>query len=316
MNTQRTREVLEELKTLDLRTYPYEKAKSLMEEVFRFHAMLHIIPKGSAVLRARPNENGKSFSNENELSYKPQEFNKTYQRASTPHHTVFYAGALPDRKETLDLMVIATLEASPLVRKMTSDKNKALSNQIQSETITFGRWEVKKDLPLIAVCYNENFIQKHSLTKGLFKTYSDLLNTLTDEQKEISFKINNFIALEFAKDKIEADYDYLLSAIFTEIAIERGYIGVLYPSVRCEGEGFNVAIAPQFVSEHLKLTAVGESKIYNKNKEYFINHETFTYIDPNQKNFELKSLKGTNMFTDEEIIIASLNDQIDLLNSR
>jgi hypothetical protein len=134
----RVKEILEELRSLDLSTYPYQKVKALIEEIFYFHAMLYILPKGTPVLRARVNE-GKSFREPKDLSYKPQIFNKLYQRASTPYQTAFYAGALPERTNSIDLRIIATLEASSLVRKAMANEYLPLYNHIQMETLS--AWE-------------------------------------------------------------------------------------------------------------------------------------------------------------------------------
>ena len=312
MDVNRTKEILEELKCLDLSTYPYEKAKTLIEEVFKFHAMLYIIPKGSPVLRARLNENFKNFREVSDLSYKPQKYNKTYQRASTPYKTAFYAGTLPDNTKFNDIRVIATLEVSPLVRKAMTNKNLDLTKEIQIEMLTYGKWEAIKEIPLVALCYHKNFIEKHPVTEGLYKVYTESLSKLTEEEQEISKKVNDFFAAEFAKDEISHDSDYLLSAIFTEVAISLGHAGVIYPSVRCEGEGYNIAIAPEYVNTSFRLTAVGESKLYTKNKRFLINNDSITLIKPGQKRFTCISQRGRKNFTDEKIILAYLNNEIEL----
>lgn len=305
---------IEKLKNLDLSTYPYEEAKKLIEELFQFYSMLYVLPKGYTVLRARVNENNISFQEPKDLSYKPQQFNSYYQRASTPHKTAFYAAALPNTSKFSDVRVISTLETSSLIRAASSPNfvEDSTTDTIKEEIITYGKWEITKDLPLVMLFHSETFRERHPLTRDIYDSFYKSLKEAPEEYQQRSIETNDFFAKEFSKTDIKDDYDYLLSAVFTEVATERGFAGVLYPSVRCDGEGFNVAVSPEFVPNHLRLSAVGECKIYSKGKGHFLNDLSFSIIHPGQKRFTLHSLKGTRQYTDEGIIHAHLNGEIKL----
>ena len=60
------------------------------------------------------------------------------------------------------------------------------------------------------------------------------------------------------------EYDYVVSAIATQILCERGYHGVSYPSGRCEGFGINFAISSQVVDSSLKCVEVGLVRLQNQ----------------------------------------------------
>ena len=130
----------------------------------------------------------------------------------------------------------------------------------------------------------------------------------------MNFSNNDFLFKEFCKTNIRDDYDYLISAVFSEVITnDFNYDGILYPSVRMGGQyGFNVAIKPNVVDNCLELDVVGES-IYFKNKEKgiciverdgkYVLNKPITYINvPNRPNNEyiLKEL-GINNLQDLKI---------------
>jgi len=65
----------------------------LLKQVGEIGKIVHEFAIGTEFTRIRLNRHGEIFNKIEELSYKPQEFNKTYQRASTPNKTMFYASS-------------------------------------------------------------------------------------------------------------------------------------------------------------------------------------------------------------------------------
>ncbi len=71
----------------------------------------------------------------------------------------------------------------------------------------------------------------------------------------------------------------------------RGLSGVIYPSVRVNGEGFNVAISPGVVDKKLKIVAAAECSMYKLfentivdndfNIENIIDENSFSYYPVN-----------------------------------
>jgi len=73
-------EIINKLKELDLIKNPYDEAKELIRSLFeRFAIMSFTLHKGKKVTRARPNDEDIRFKKVTDLSYKPQEYNTTYQ---------------------------------------------------------------------------------------------------------------------------------------------------------------------------------------------------------------------------------------------
>jgi hypothetical protein len=236
---------------------------------------------GKTIIRARPNEAGQHFNSRSELSYKPEKFNTTYQRASTPNLTMFYGGTIPEDLKDGELdnaRIVSSLEASNLLRDKAQDGE---------QTITFSKWVVTKDIPLIAVCYHKDFTEKSSHTKELYNAYHDWIKQLPQELLDRSLAISTFLASEFAKTKIKGDFDYMISAIFTERSVARGQAGIYYPSARADGMGYNVAIAPHIVDTSLKLLVAGECTMYKKGDHTIVDNDVICTIDDDTKSFTM-----------------------------
>ncbi|MBN8856152.1 MAG: hypothetical protein BGO55_08280 [Sphingobacteriales bacterium 50-39] len=275
------RDAIAQLKALDLTTYPKNEIHTLIRQFGKFGAVAMDLHPGKVLIRARPNEAGKTFSLRSDLSYKPPKYNTTYQRASTPDQTMFYAGTIPEniRIDELDnARLIATLEASHLLRDNIPDGE---------QLITFSKWVVVKDIRLFAVCYHRDFTENSSHTHELYNAYHAWTKTLSDELREKSIEVTEFMANEFAKMPIRGDFDYMISAIFTEIMARGKTDGVYFPSVRAGAQGYNVAIVPEVADSCLKLVAAGECTIYKKGAETFVDNETVCLIKDDTSPFKL-----------------------------
>lgn len=277
---QEIQQAIDGLSKLDLSKYPYADTKKLIGQLGKFGCILVTLHKGKTIMRARPNFNGESFISKCQLTYKPQQFNKTFQRASTPDMTMFYGCVIPENLEQGELdntRVIGVLEALPWLRDKTSRG---------FQKITFGRWIVTQDINIIAMVQHENFYKESSYTRELVNAFKGFTKEYPELEQE-TILISDFFANEFAKAETNHDYDYLLSACFTETVVNKGLDGVLYPSVRVGGQGFNVAIRPEVADTSLELVATGECSIYKNRDRSFVDNETVIELKPNQSNFEL-----------------------------
>jgi hypothetical protein len=231
-------------------------------------------------MRARPNGVNERFKKLSDLSFKPQEFNETYQRASTPNETMFYATSVPDKIEPgeLDNMrIIGVTETIPMLR----DKTKS-----GFQKISFGRWVVQEDINLMAIVHHESYYKESNYTRELVNGYKAFINQYPQEIIDKSLKFQDFMASEFAKEVINADYDYLISAMFTEHITSKGLDGILYPSVRSAGKGFNIAITPE-ASKKLALYVAGECSIYKLKDKVVIGNDAIVELDGTQTEFKL-----------------------------
>ena len=282
--------LIDSLKNLDLSTYPNKEIRSLLEQIGKISTLELYFHKGRQVMRARPNENEEiRYRKKSELSYKPQQFNTTYQRASTPYRTMFYASCLsenPNDNEIQSMRIPCILESVPEVQN---------NNLSFIKKITFGRWEVIDDLRLFPIILNETYYQKTYFLKDIVDYYK-INNKIFDQiLTEKSEKIQLFLANEFAKENIKEDYDYMISAIFTELVTENKYDGIFYPSVRTGGNGFNIAITPK-ATEKLRLIFAGECTIYKHKMNTSIGNNAYIKLNGNEEEFDMNDEK------DREII--------------
>ncbi|WP_242131329.1 hypothetical protein [Aestuariivivens marinum] len=272
--------IISELKSLDLSTYPTKEIKDLFNEVGHIGSIIVTYHKGKALMRARPNNGSERFNKKADFSYKPQKYNSTFQRASTPYQTMFYATTLPDKLEEgeLDNMrIIGVTETIPMLR------DKTMSGY---QKISFGRWIVHEDINLMAIAHKNAYYKESNFTRELVDHFKDFLKKYPNHLIEKSLKFQNFLADEFSKENIQNDYDYMISAIFTENCVKNGLDGVLYPSVRTSGKGFNVALTPS-ATEKLGLYVAGECSIYKLRDHTVIGNDAIIQLDGKQSEFDM-----------------------------
>lgn len=248
--------ILKQIKDLDFSKYPYYETLELIRSLGRNAFLIFTLHPGKAMTRARP---GNGFKQKSDLSYKPQQFNDTCQRASTPNKTMFYGTIIEEGESFEKSRIIASCECSSLLR--------GGIDKVGIEKITFGRWQIIKDINLVTILHKDIFSNpsNNPLLKELQKSHSEFIESKPDISEHID-KIARFFAEEFSKESIVNDYDYFISAIFSEFVVsELEYDGIMYPSVRTSGQlGFNVAIKPEIVDNNMRLDVVGESTLYKK----------------------------------------------------
>lgn len=278
--------LIDSLKNLDLSTYPEKEIRYLLQQIGKISAIELTFHKGRQVMRARVNNNDSRYRKKTDLSYKPQQFNITYQRASTPNRTMFYASCLsenPNDNEIQSMRIPCILESIPEMR----DNNSSFIKKI-----TFGRWEVIDDLRLFPIILNETYYQNTIFLKEIADYYKKNNELFDQTLAEKSEKIQSFLANEFAKEEIREDYDYMISAIFSELKIENNYDGVFYPSVRTVGKGFNIAITPK-ATEKLRLIFAGECTIYKHKMETSVGNNAIVRLNGNEEEFDMIDIEDS-----------------------
>ena len=245
--------IINRLEALDLSQYPYFEIRELIREFGKVGFIIFTLHPGKTITRARCDGNLKTVS---DLSYKPQQYNKQCQRASTPMRTMFYGCIVPEEQNIIDTRFISACESSSLIREGMETSGE--------QTITFGKWEVIEDIHLLVVIHKDYFHDADNSLLGELKiAYEDFLMKYPDTAKDIDISAKYF-AKEFSKKNEDGfDYNYLISAIFTEVVTtDHAFDGVMYPSVQAEGQlGFNVAITPDAVDKKMKLVVAYETQI-------------------------------------------------------
>ncbi|MBK9632889.1 MAG: hypothetical protein IPO62_17845 [Saprospiraceae bacterium] len=281
-------EAIKALQNLNLSSYPESEIKQLIMLLGKLGIIQMNFPPGKIIYRARPNGDTSPFTNRKELSYKPSIYNTTYMRASTPKSTMFYGSIIPEylnQNELKMARVISAAETSYLLRdKTTSGEQK----------LTFSKWLVTDNMRLVAICYKEDFINFNSHYKELYHAYQAFLSNYPKDIQQKYLDISNFIASEYSKEPINNDYDYMISAIFSEISTNQGFDGVYYPSVRTGYHGFNVAIIPEAVDNYMKLKSAMECTIYKHDDRTIVDNESIALIDDDTLDFSFNLVDPKN----------------------
>ena len=288
---------IEHLRGIDRSAYPVREVIKAIETFRKFGCIQMMLHKGKRITRMRSNNGLPTFTKREELSYIPPNFNKEYGRASTPGNTMFYGATIPDNIEPIrenNPVLVAALEASSILR------NNIPNGQ---ETLSYGVWEVTEDIHLLAICYHDDFINGYAHTKELNVAY---LEALEQESKDIidrSLAVTNFLAQEFAKKNInKKDYEYLISAIFTEMSVVKGIGGVYYPSVKADGQGYNVAISPYHADLSIKLIGAAECTLYRVNGNTMIDNELYTIVLDERQPFTMKPVGAASHLGKDKVM--------------
>ncbi|WP_320054095.1 hypothetical protein [uncultured Acetobacteroides sp.] len=295
-------EIISEFKNLDLSKQPVNEIQKLMTQVGRVSYMRIVIHKGATFMRARPNKEDERFRNKSDLSFKPQIFNKTYQRASTPNQTMFYASFLPVIPSPLEFntRIIGALESLPWLRDKTTSGYKR---------ITFSKWLAEEDLNLFAIIAKDEFYTENDYTKEIVDAYNNFIKQEDVLFVERSLKYHKFIADEFAKE-VDDDTDYMISALFTETVTQNPNIdGILYPSMRVNGKGFNVAIKPESCKK-IALYAAGECSIYKRKGQTVIGNDSIVELDGKTDNFEFAEIPNYRKECLEQLGVKTIDELI------
>jgi hypothetical protein len=297
-------ETIAELKALDLSTYPVKEIMAGFKKFGKIAYKEVTLHPGKKIIRASPNKPGETFLTAKRLSYKPQELNDCYQRASTPETTRFYGSITPEglsEEELSHERYVVSLEVSKWLR---NNKTCGLGK------ITYSRWDVTKDVRLIAIAHRNQFYDASSYIRKLVTSFDEDLKKFPELTEE-TLAVSDYIAGEFAKEEYEPDYHYIVAALFTDMVVRHGFDGVLYPSVRVRG-GFNIALTPDAADHNLKFIGAGECLIYKRFKNSIIDNATVSVDIDKKNNFSYSPIAREYQFGEQEVLrrlgIKSIND--------
>lgn len=236
------REILNTLRKASERliSFPYDQILKVINSMELTDMLAFKIPKGTVILRGRPCLN-QDFNHVDQLS-NPQVI-KSFGRAQRPGFPMFY-GAITSRPDEshLNMMVTIFLE-------IVGDVTKRIKTEGE-EKLAIGRWIVTEDITVCGMIFHEEYLKKNT---GLLNFYNQYLKYIRQfEQNKYQIEILKFISSEFAKPVIATNDDYKISAAFVESVLSKSLVrldGIVYPSVRAEGDYFNIALTPECVNK-------------------------------------------------------------------
>lgn len=278
-------DLLNKLKSFDLSKVPHEEIRNTLIEILQGGIPLMITDYNYDKKFERAVNNTEQepiFKSKARISYKPEQFNITYLRASTPNNTMFYALVIPEgelsEKEITNARIVSVAETVNLLRE----------NLDGERLITFGKWQVQ-DLISVIVIFDPNKDYHMKYINDVRDKYNS--HNLTNKEVQKRDELLAFLASEFSKPvEIGADYKYMISSIFTELIINNNIDGVLYPSVQTDGHGLCVAIHPR-VMDRLKLIKVLQSKLTKFGANAQLINIKYCDVKDDSDTFELKEIK-------------------------
>lgn len=174
--------------------------------------------KGSLIYRARIVDDISQITTSRDLSYTPAKYNKTFKRASSPNHTMFYGISGDSHTERI---------CGCLAEVCDCFRNN--NPQHKHYNVAVGVWKTTCELSLPQII-NIDGINKSDAFRNASE-YSSLLSNLGNAGYDI-IEFWRFMNKEFTK-LVNIEDEYWISAMFTEWLVNRlGYNGVIYESVQ------------------------------------------------------------------------------------
>jgi hypothetical protein len=228
------------------------------------------LPANSPLTRARLNNDGERYSQVHQVWHKPTEFNTGFGRASNPYINVMYGAINPYTDHSInkpDERITALCEISNIYFTEPED--------LKTEVVTFARWVPGKELNMVCPFDFSELSLESPIMNELNEAYLKVIRDNESFKEQIT-RFHAYISSQFSKYPIAHEYEYKTTALFTEMILSMGFDGVIYPSVKTDLKGINVAINSEFVEKNFKLFAVGECTHYRKRKYSYVNNDLLT----------------------------------------
>jgi len=257
--------IIEEIKEADLSQVSYNKLFNALISLQVVPFVTGILKKGHSIERARINRPEEIFTTESQISYRTDYQNiKSYGRANVPHFSLFYGAFESDVIK--HPRFVNLLETSEIFRNLEE-------NEIENADfiMTVGKWRIIKDIEVVQMVFDENSIKNSEDIKRGYEFHLRKMSQEHPEQKKQFEIILQFFSNEFAKKEIKTHYDYMVSAAYTDMAINwQGHKGLTYPSVKTDYQGHNVVLTPSVVEKYLKLEITAMYRVQKNGKDSLI----------------------------------------------
>lgn len=228
--------------------------------------------KNKSIYRSRINCNNDSYTSLNKISYQPKS-SKYFGRANCPGNIMFYGSYTPSlagNEQIKEAYLINAYEISSFLRD---------DNSIGNMKITIGKWKVIEDINIAAIIFHPKFKNKTLFVEDLNNRFNAFLKSNPHFARNTKIW-NKFISKEFAKEVEEKlDRNYIISASFSQHLIGKGFEGIVYPTVKLDGKGLNIALTKETVDKKLKLDIVAEGRFYKHKKRTILDWEKKCDVD-------------------------------------
>lgn len=218
------------------------------------------LPVDNKIIRLRPNKTGEVFTCKSDLSYPPSSIVKTYGRANIPGFPMFYGAIFSENKNVENATtprVVVLSEVSDFFRD---------SEREGKEIQTYSVWKTKDELRLIAFPFSENYNNPCDKIIQINNQWEKLIGNYYCYDDSVL--LAQFMSDEIRKD-VTNEKGYFLLAHYIHCLMYQNQLstyfdGILYPTVKGEGNGFNIALKPEVVDKSLHLIGVHECLLAKK----------------------------------------------------
>jgi hypothetical protein len=249
----------------------------ILQELEKFQSLALIlikIHKGSIIYRVRIADQDpfQIFTHQRELYYRTDVENiNTYGRANIKNNVMFY-GSIDNTNPQL-AEITAYMESSSILHNQDTSK-------INEDLIHASQWIVEEDFEVVGIINHSKFHDHNPAAKDLSGRYLDFTKKYPEAEKALNLMID-FLAMQFAREvKKGEEWKYKVSSIFTQYLINKGFNGVLYPSVKAGGTTFNIAIHPSVADKFLRVGPIVYSEAYIKDKDILMGYNLLGKVVP------------------------------------
>lgn len=267
----KTIEFLQNLEKSNLSKIGHRKIYDYIKSNIRIPIPITVIKKGTHIFRGRSEKGVLAFNNEFDLSYRTDFANIVkYGRCNRPHQSVFYGSIAQNRNDYAPATVIAEI----------------FSNFHTNKYITIGEWIVKEDFEVADIYFSNDYNKVDTIRRKQILWNEKLIYEGID--KEEFNQTLAFFCKQFSKKDIFSHWDYKISSVYFDLLIENKIDAVLYPSVRRDFNGYNIALIHPMVDYFLELKSAGVYELGKSVKPIFFT-EDLGFMN---SNFNWKKVKN------------------------
>lgn len=234
-----------------------------------------ILPKGKLLVRCRVNKDNRLFFRKTDL-YDPHGNYPSLGRANDSGQVIFYASYSDGTEESPAPRITNIYEVSDF----STDKTKS-----GKQIVTYSGWVSTDDLVLVCFPSSTVFQFQTETLKVVndiwIKNQGSLDKDLVDEIENLSSK--------FASDDPGDGSLYHLTLAFANYVYKNcpDVDGILYPSVKMEGKGINIALRTDVPEKKLHLKQVTVCHLYKLlDKSILLNRYECKVINPNHFSYK------------------------------
>jgi hypothetical protein len=215
-------------------SWAYEQVINSIFKIQFLPIILFTYPKGSSIFRSRINIGTELFENVSDISIPDEKYVTEYKRANKPKQSLFYGSE--DRPTSYLEFVEQLAENTPI------------GNEV---AITVGKWKTKRELTL-ALVFNPQAERNISYYQQHGEALDEVIKKSPEEFRKGTTKFYEFIGNEFAKNAGGDIRTYQITCAYSNIVFAHEKTdGIMYPSVARGGDGFNIALKKNIITENL-----------------------------------------------------------------